>query len=346
MVQISLEDVNDNAPIFTQYPFTVYVSHTVQSGYVVANIKAEDKDSGINGEILYELVPTKSSSKFRLDLNTGVLVVTQSLSHDNGNVIYLEITARDKGYPTMTSSGLVELKIGDNFDRQPLLRFQNETYFMQVRGKAAEGMRLGSVHAITTNGRRFPTTYSIIKGNEKNFFTIDTSTGEISIAKDSKDHNLFWEPMYKLGVMAKTKDNPAMYAYCQIDVSLSPFNVQPLKFTQQHYYAFISEGRFKGTFVSKVSAFSDQGKSRQILYHIVDGNHDNAFVIEPAYGGSVKTNIVLDREVRDFYRLKIIATDVGVTQMTATSTLLVRVLDLNDNQPTFPLNTLINVSEG
>jgi hypothetical protein len=78
----------------------------------------------------------------------------------------------------------------------------------------------------------------------------------------------------------------------------------------------------------------------------VDGNHDNAFVIEPPFSGLVKTNIVLDREIRDAYRLTVIATDEGVPQLTGTSTLCINIVDVNDNQPTFPPHSVISVSEG
>lgn len=97
----------------------------------------------------------------------------------------------------------------------------------------------------------------------------------------------------------------------------------------------------------KVSATDiDQGANARLLYHIVDGNHDNAFVIEPPFSGLVKTNIVLDREIRDTYRLTVIATDEGVPQLTGTSTIRINIVDVNDNQPTFPPHSIISIREG
>lgn len=78
----------------------------------------------------------------------------------------------------------------------------------------------------------------------------------------------------------------------------------------------------------------------------MDGNPDNAFTISPPHSGIVTTNIVLDREVREKYRLTIIATDQGNPQLTGTAALSVRVIDVNDNQPTFPKHNIISVSEG
>lgn len=90
----------------------------------------------------------------------------------------------------------------------------------------------------------------------------------------------------------------------------------------------------------------DQGANSRLLYHIVDGNHDNAFVIEPPFSGLVKTNIVLDREIRDMYRLTVIATDEGMPQLTGTSTIRINIVDVNDNQPTFPPHSVISITEG
>ena len=70
----------------------------------------------------------------------------------------------------------------------------------------------------------------------------------------------------------------------------------------------------------------DEGPNANLIYHIVDGNHDNAFIIGPPFSGIVKTNIVLDREIQDNYRLTIIATDEGSPQMSGTCLLYINVI--------------------
>ena len=128
--------------------------------------------------------------------------------------------------------------------------------------------------------------------------------------------------------MARTDTSPFLYGYCDVIVSLLDENDNAPRFTQQQYSAAVWEGNNKGTFVMQVAAGdADQGSNSRVLYHIVDGNHDNAFIIEPAFSGIVKTNIVLDREIHDWYRLKVIATDEGVQQMTGTTTIHVRIVD-------------------
>uniref|UniRef100_T1GTS0 Cadherin domain-containing protein n=1 Tax=Megaselia scalaris TaxID=36166 RepID=T1GTS0_MEGSC len=144
----------------------------------------------------------------------------------------------------------------------------------------------------------------------------------------------------------RTDGSPLLYGYTEVYVILEDENDNGPHFTQQQYTATVWEGNNKGTFVMQVKAFdADDGANSRILYHIVDGNHDNAFIIEPAFSGIVKTNIVLDREIRDLYSLKVIATDEGIPQMTGTTTIRIHIVDVNDNQPTFPPHKIINVSE-
>jgi protocadherin-16/23 len=88
------------------------------------------------------------------------------------------------------------------------------------------------------------------------------------------------------------------------------------QFTQKHYISTIKEGELTGSFVAQISALDiDNIKETKdnnrpaLTYHILEGNHDNAFVIDPPGSGTIRTNIVLDREIRDHYLLKIVAND-------------------------------------
>ncbi|XP_064539649.1 protein dachsous [Drosophila montana] len=150
----------------------------------------------------------------------------------------------------------------------------------------------------------------------------------------------------RLVLVARTTEAPFLSSYAELVVELEDENDNSPQFSQRQFVATAWEGNSKGTFVAQVQAFdADEGANARLRYHIVDGNHDNAFVIEPAFSGIVRTNIVLDREIRDVYSLKIIATDEGVPQMTGTSTIRVHIVDVNDNQPTFPPNNVVSVSE-
>lgn len=349
-VQVVIEDVNDNAPTFTKYPFKGQVASLVQPGQILLQVSAYDIDQGTNGEIVYNLKNDATNGKFRINPNTGTLSATQSLASENGRLFHLEIVARDKGNPPRSSVGLIELRVGDIPQGTPDLRFQNDTYIVTIAENTRTGHALIKTNAVRSDGRLQKIIYAIGSGNEDGSFAIDSSTGEIRVQNaDRLDYEKFNNNSdgIKLMVVAKTDGVPMLYGYCQIRVMLRDENDNAPRFTQQQYSAAVWEGNSKGTFVIQVQAIdADQGTNSRVLYHIVDGNHDNAFIIEPAFSGTVKTNIVLDREIRDLYQLKVIATDEGVPQMTGTTTIRVQIVDVNDNQPTFPPHSIISVSEG
>lgn len=346
-VQIIVEDVNDNKPVFEMYPFKGQVSSFVQPGQKLIQVAAHDDDEGSNGDIVYSIL-NDSSNRFRLNPNTGILTATQSLSEDNGRLIHLKIMARDKGNPPQSSLGLIELHVGDISADMPMLRFQNETYSVALMENVMSGYSVVQLNAVRSDGRRQKIIYSIESGNDDGAFDIDAKTGEIKVQNTA---SLDYEERNKNGIeliaVARTDSAPFLYGYCKVIVRLLDENDNAPRFTQHYYQTTVWESNNKGTFVMQVKAFDvDEGANSRILYHIVDGNHDNAFLIEPAFSGIVKTNIVLDREIRDTYRLKVIATDEGVPQMTGTATIHVRIIDVNDNQPTFPPQSVINISEG
>lgn len=346
-VQIVVSDVNDNKPIFSRYPFVGHILAYAQPGQQLLQVHASDRDQGINGEVLYSLVNDTTHGKFRLNPTTGALSATQSLVSENGKVVHLEILARDKGNPSQSANGLIELRVGDIPTGTPELRFHNETYNVELRENTGFGVAVVQLNAVRSDGRRSKIVYSIGNGDEGNTFSIDANTGEITVRNsDRLDYEAVSGPIRLIGV-ARTESTPFLIGYCEVLIHLMDENDNRPHFTQQNYVASVLEGKSKFTLVMKVNAMdADQGANSRVLYHIVDGNHDNAFIIEPASSGIVKTNIVLDREIRDSYQLKVIATDEGVPQMTGTATIRVNIIDVNDNLPTFPQNRVVTVSEG
>ncbi|XP_061729707.1 protein dachsous [Cydia pomonella] len=346
-VEISITDVNDNKPIFTKYPFKEKVATLTPPGQSLLRVSATDNDIGTNAEILYELIDT-SNNKFRINPTTGVLTATQSLASENGKLIHLKVMAKDKGNPPQSSIGLIEIRVGESSDQTPLLNFQNASYNVTIEENLSYGKDVLQVTAVRSDGRRQRVIYEFGNGDDQYAFEIDSNSGVIRVNNSvNLDYESHPGPTRHLVVVARTEGTPVLYGYCDVTINLLDQNDNAPRFTQQQYIANVLEGNTKGEFVVQLAAKdSDRGVNARILYHIVDGNHDNAFIIEPAFSGSVKTNIVLDREIRETYKLTVIATDEGDPQMTGTATLRINVVDVNDNQPTFPSPNVIAVSEG
>jgi len=207
------------------------------------------------------------------------------------------------------------------------------------------------ISAYRSDGRKQKVFYALAPvNNERGLFDIDEETGVIRVGRsEGLDYETYKSGGIHLVAVAQT-DAPAsvyMWGYADVWVQLSDQNDNGPVFTQKEYTAAVAEGNAKGAFVVRVAAVDpDERENCRLSYHLVDGNHDNAFVVDPADTGVVKTNIVLDSEIRNAYRLTVIATDEGTPQTTGMATIRVTVVDVNDNRPSFPPRGAINVREG
>lgn len=390
IVHVRVSDVNDNAPAFTKYPFAAEVPSHVQPGTDIVRVSAVDRDEGSNADVLYAFKENQEAAdRFRINANTGVVTAASSLAPDDGRVFHLEVIATDKGNPPRSSTGLAEIKIGDDWDRIPVMRFKNSTYHATIPENSERhtevlevsersrwfsfskqnGPSFSTTVVLTSVNRLFPPRSSstqisayrsdgrkqkVLYGlapvnNENGLFVVDEETGVICVGEPGGLDYEAYRSGVRLVAVART-DAPAsvfVWGYADVWVHLTDQNDNGPVFAQKEYAATVAEGSSKGAFVVKVTATdADDGENSRLSYHLVDGNHDNAFVVDPTDSGVVKTNIVLDSEIRDTYKLTVIATDGGAPQMTGMATIKVIVVDVNDNRPSFPPQSTINVKEG
>ena len=83
-LEVSIQDVNDNDPVFTKstYSFSVPENHDV--GTVVDAVTATDPDTGTNGEVVYSIVAEGAPGEdiFRMDSLTGEFTLLSELDFE------------------------------------------------------------------------------------------------------------------------------------------------------------------------------------------------------------------------------------------------------------------------
>lgn len=94
-VHVTIGDVNDNSPIFTQKFYRVAVAENAQLNppAAVLQVNALDADDGIYGDVKYAVV-ANDNSLFQLDPNSGILYPSQSLKGKQGQY-KISVEARD-----------------------------------------------------------------------------------------------------------------------------------------------------------------------------------------------------------------------------------------------------------
>ncbi|XP_048389796.2 protocadherin-23 isoform X7 [Stegostoma tigrinum] len=332
-VMIHIEDANDNFPIFIQNPVIAYITVDTQISHIIATVKADDKDLGQNGTVMFQIL--EHDSLFAVNNTTGDIYLKTSLSQSHFDRNHLSVVAIDQGNPARLSTGLVLI----HRQVEKRIWFSRNKYEITVPENIKSGTRVLSVmnQDYNTNG----VTYSIFSGNENEVFHIDSEIGDI-VVKDSKI--LDYEVRTKMHLLLLAESNHQT-AYSQLTIIIEDVNDNQPYFQQNYYKTSIWEGQTRSTYVSQVFASdSDHGLNGQIEYSIISGNENEAFVIDLTRG-IITTNAVLDREVISSYRLVIQATDRGSPRLSITAIVVIQVVDINDNPPSIPPLKAVKIFE-
>ncbi|XP_077518392.1 dachsous cadherin-related 1 [Amblyomma americanum] len=339
-VQVTVVDVNDNCPRFLEFPYVAHVSPHAPLGSQVALVQAHDGDDGPNADVFYT---TPSGGKLHLDADTGLVTVAASLVADSGRLLRLDLVAHDRGRPSRMASGVLEVWVGPVAG--PHLEFSNASYVAQLPEGASTGSMVLQVRASASSQPGLAVTYSLGPDQDQGPFTIHPTSGTVRV-RDSQQLDYEERPELELPLRARaeTPSGVVLHGYARLLVQLLDENDNSPRFSQERYVASVWEGRSRGTFVAQVSAL-DADRGSRLVYHIAGGNVDQAFVLEPPLSGQVRTNTVLDREIRDTYLLTLVATDDGQPPRTGSCTLRITVIDANDNQPVFPPDSVVSIRE-
>ncbi|XP_025063474.1 protocadherin Fat 1 isoform X5 [Alligator sinensis] len=325
VVKVTVEDINDNAPIFVNLPYYAVVKVDSEVGHIVRRVTAVDKDMGKNGEVHYYL--KEHHEHFQIG-PTGEISLKKPFELDTLNKEYLvTVMAKDGGDPAFSAEVIVPITVMNK--AMPV--FEKPFYSAEI----PENIQLHSpvVHIQANSPEGLKVFYSITDGDPFNQFTINFNTGVINVVAplDFEAH-----PAYKLSVRA-TDSLTGVHAEVFVDIIVEDINDNPPLFKKQSYSAALSEASVIGTSVIQVSATdADSGTNRGISYHLIENNsksHDY-FHIDSSTG-LILTARSLDYEQTQQHKLVVRAIDSGMPPLNSDIIVTVDVTDLNDNPPIF-----------
>ena len=354
-VRIIVTDANDHQPEFSEFPFRINMTATPSAGIPLLRLYASDPDIGPNGQLAYNILRPEQREKFQLSPEEGLLTLATDVTWEPGKVETLEVAVSDAGSPPRSSTGLVEITIEGG--PAVTLAFQERVYKASVRENPPSGHDLTQVRAVRSDGRRQRVIYTFLRGHESGAFEINSNNGLIRVRDPELiDFESSDGAHFNLTISARGLGGDGLAAYTTCVVSVEDVNDHAPKFSKDSYEAWVREAGPKGAMVVSVVAMDldgGGGGEGEITYEIIDGNVDGAFVMSPAASssssvptGTILTNTVLDREIKDEYELTVSATDSGVPPLVGLATVVVRVIDENDNRPHFAPIRPIKIDRG
>uniref|UniRef100_A0A8D3DX25 FAT atypical cadherin 1a n=1 Tax=Scophthalmus maximus TaxID=52904 RepID=A0A8D3DX25_SCOMX len=328
-VDVILEDVNDNAPVFLSKAYYANISEASVIGTSVLQVDAKDADTGNNREVFFLLVEEKgkSSELFTVDRDTGIISVAQILDHEEIRQHKLRVRVVDGGVPALSSDVTATIDVTDLNDNAPA--FTEHAYKTAISELAPRGHFIAQVQASDADSSDANNLeFSIISGNEEQNFAIDKHTGTVIISNHRRPH---MQPLYKLNVSVS---DGVFRSSCLVVVTIIGANLNNPTFPQVDYVVELVENSPAGTLVAEAKATDDdEGIYGLITYQIVNDVAKDKFSVND--NGEIFTLESLDREnaVEKVIPISLIAKDGG--GKVGFCIVNVILTDVNDNAPQF-----------
>ncbi|KAK0133503.1 Protocadherin-16 [Merluccius polli] len=345
-ITILVEDINDNAPAFTQDLYQVTLPEHTPPGRPVVTVTATDRDSRENGKVTYRLM-SSTQEGFHIDPNNGTLFISQTAEFDPERPsVNIVIEARDGGSPALSSLTTVQVQIADVNDNAPV--FHQSDYRATVAEDTIPGATILTLEAFDSDLSRENCgfDFAIANGNEGIAFQIESSVrflegrGFQTVGTLLLAEGLDFEttPLYNLTVVVSDRGVPQKSSSVAVVITIGDVNDNPPVFSRADYTVSLSEGAAAGTEIIRfIATDQDSAPNAEVQYTISSGADMELFTVDQ-WTGALRLKQTLDREHKSTHIVVIQATD-GQGHF-ALAPVMVEVKDINDNHPFFPVEVL------
>lgn len=347
-VHISVTDVNDNTPIFSQNVYNVSISNEHERIIPVASLFATDLDSGKNGKISYYFSSkTSEIAKNHFELNpiTGEIFLRKKFPLGKEMIYKLFVEATDGGSPPLSSIAMVLVNVINQQNNAPTI---DVNFISASTGKTAiisEDIAVGSFIAyvkvtdldIGQNGE----VSCDLHHNKFQLQSLGTKKYKVVVKnpvdRETDDH-------HDITIICQDKGFPPLHSESKFSIQVTDVNdVQP-QFSRDTFKFSIFENQKSKFHVGYINASDpDQGPGGKLTYSLLTNDKD--FIpFQISDSGLISTVMSLDHEFKDVYKFQVFVKDNGRPSLNNTAKVIIEVRDKNDNAPyfTFPnLNPFI-----
>ncbi len=239
LIQITVTDVNDNAPFFIFTTNHTEISEDLKLNTVIAEFIASDADEGSNAIIEFSLVP--SNVPFTLNSSSGSLSLTGPIDYESVQSYSVTVTASNPGtsLAVTTTSTIQILNVNDN---TPVI--SGEPYQVTVIENSPIGTLVTTINATDGDlGIHGEIRYTIISGDSGSYFDLNSTTGALTLKKIT-DREIV--SSFSLVVRTRDKGTPLVRQdQTTVDITVSDVNDNPPIFKPNTYFVQLREDLLK-----------------------------------------------------------------------------------------------------
>ncbi|XP_025028251.1 protocadherin alpha-3 [Python bivittatus] len=227
-LMLSISDVNDNAPTFSQLSYTVFVREKNPPGAHIFTVFASDPDVAENALITYwideKLWPL--SSYISVQSESGKLYVLQPLDYEELKLLEFQVRAKDAGLPSLCGNVTVQVFVIDENDNAPAVSESSEEDLILLVVPVMPGHIVGKIHALDADsGYNAWLRYELLEENNGPW-SVGQYSGEVS-TKYSLDETE-GSKIQSVLVLVKDHGKPQLSTTATLSVSLVT-NAQAIK---------------------------------------------------------------------------------------------------------------------
>ncbi|GFR91401.1 protocadherin-11 X-linked [Elysia marginata] len=352
-IKITITDINDNTPTFDPEKITLRVPEDRTPGATFALPTAVDLDRGPGNSVkgYNQGVSTPRNAPFSLivsgasspDQFGAVLRLESSLDREAISSYEIVVQAVDGGLPERKTGTLtITIEVVDINDSDP--KFEQDSYTVNISEIAPVGNVVVTVVANDKDsGENGAVTYSALLASQEDdvassIFFVNTSTGQI---KTLTPLDTYAGRTYRLTIEARDGgENPRTDTTEVVISVVDTHNSHPaivLTVFGEDGVAQVSE-QHEVDYVVAIVDVSDPDSARspngQVSCSLQANNH---FGLQPMNVAMYKVKLTkeLDRETDAIHTVTVTCSDSGTPPLNTSQSFVVKVLDVNDNDPKF-----------
>ncbi|XP_021707792.1 cadherin-23 isoform X2 [Aedes aegypti] len=357
-VTIHVQDVNDHPPQFLHSVYTQSVPENLPSGSPILEVKAIDKDGSSPNNFIVYRIQSGASDKFVISPDTGIISVATGASLDpdmtdpKTTEYFLNVLALDGGIgeqqlqsfcrvnisikdvnnksPYFLEPGTISIRentpvgtyayrlLANDLDKEPILRYYMDSNTSEARSEEGALVKLSEYDYLTA-------------------FMLNSTDGLIRVIKLLDREKV---EIIKLGFIVEdiAAEFGKQTATTTLTIVVEDENDNNPKFRNSFYKRSIPENSPHGVTIMSVVA-DDMDKNKTIRYSLEGPKEITELLHLDMETGEIVVSNKIDYEIFPWLNFTVRAIDSGHPPRSSLAEVFIQVIDENDNNPYFPIDT-------